>query len=266
MTHSGPRLAIIGALFLGASALVACTAEEAISKADFEAVNQQVAALKQQVTTKDKEAADAQQKLKDSQAEAEKKLKDVQSVSTLLGARPGPTPTPRPAPTPLPAGVAPPPPRQPPASYREAVPFTFFIETLTTSNLYTYGMQGVIPGGQGVCNETSIFKRGLRIVWRFEVFDTATGKRIISDDEATIKVAIPNATDLTARFSQRGGGRVPDAPWMWAAAWDIPPDWPLGTLDYTINVAHKDGRNFTWKQPGLVYPDGTEDSRVRIIN
>ncbi|MBI2321486.1 MAG: hypothetical protein HYU88_05205 [Chloroflexi bacterium] len=141
------------------------------------------------------------------------------------------------------------------------MPFAFYVETLATAHVYKYGVASTVA-----CTPSSVFKRGMRIVWRFEVFDTSTGKRLTDKDGATIKVQIPNGDEETARFSQRAGGRVPDAPFMWSAAWDIPPDYPLGSFDYAIAVTAKDGRKGTFKQPALVNPAQNLDSKVKIIN
>lgn len=244
------KMAAVAVLGLAVSSLVACAAEDAISKADFEALGQQVAATKQQLAAKEKEAADAQQK-----------LKDAQSVKALTVAKPGATPTPAPPPTPLPAGTAPPPPRVSPASYREAVPFSFYVETILSENVYSGGWNSTLG-----CAPSSVFKRGMSVVFRYEIFDMATGRRLIDTDEPTVKIKVPNQPEITSRFSQRGGGRAPDAPWMWSGRWDVPHDYPLGAVDYTISVATKDGRNFTWKQPALVNEAAKTDSRLRIMD
>ena len=60
---------------------------------------------------------------------------------------------------------------------------------------------------------------------------------------------------------------MPDAPWMWAAGWDIPPDYPLGALDYSIVVTTKDGRTDTWKIPALIQKIANGiDSRVLVVD
>ncbi|MBI2912062.1 MAG: hypothetical protein HYY05_07955 [Chloroflexi bacterium] len=246
----GQKLALVGALGLAASLLAACAASEGISQADFEAVSRQVAAKDQQLAEKDKELAAAQQK-----------LKEKEGVTTLIGAIAKATPTPAPTATPLPIGAAPPPPRVVPVAYREPVPFTVYVETLATANVYQYGIASTVP-----CTESSVFKRGQRIVWRFNVVDTSTGKHLVGDAGEVVKLRLAHGEEVTGRFSQRAGGRVPDAPWMWNAAWDIPPTYPLGGLDYVFNIATKDGREFTWKVPAMVAADGSFDTRVKIID
>ncbi len=91
-----------------------------------------------------------------------------------------------------------------------------------------------------------------------------TGKRVTDKDDATVTINIPKADPITSRFSQRGGGRTPGAPFMWSGGWDIPLDYPVGSLDYTITVKTKDGRTATWQTPAITSPDS--DSRVKIIS
>ena len=180
-------------------------------------------------------------------------------VTTLIGAKVMPTPTVAPPPTPLPPGAPTAAPRVVPASYAEpAGPFTFYVETLATNSLGIDGWSSTVA-----CTPNSVFKRGMKLVWRFEVFDMSTGKRLIGQDGEKVVVKLPHGEDITARFSQRGGGSAPDAPWMWSAAWNIPLEYPIGSLDYTIEVTSKDGRSSTFKTPAVV--SSTTDSRVKII-
>lgn len=280
-TRSGVRLWLLtlGIALLGLS-LLACSG--GVSQADYDAARsqvtqeqQKVTALQQQLSEKLREISDLQAKAAVSagdttklqaeiatrQAEADdlrQKLGDLADVTVLIGARPMPTPTPRPTPTPLPAGVSPPPPAQPDASVvDEVIPFTFYVETLATGSVSKYGFAS-FPS----CVPNSIFQRGTKLVWRFEAFDTSTGKRVTSlDQDTTVKVLLPHGEELTARYSKRGG----TGPWMWAAAWDIPPDYPLGPFDYKLQVT-KGGRTGTFAQPALVNADRGIDSRVQVID
>ena len=175
-------------------------------------------------------------------------------ITALIGAQ-------KVAPPPKPAG---PPPRSPhttPASYYERVgPFFFYVETLTSLNPSRYGVLSTVP-----CIQSGVFKRGMRLVFRYEVLDVSTGKRITDKDGATTKVRLQHGEELTARWAIRGSAAaLPDSAWMWDVAWDIPPDYPVGSLDYTITVSTKDGRTGTFIPPIQKTP--TSDTRVRIID
>ena len=173
----------------------------------------------------------------------------------VLGVKKGPLPPP-------PSGGPPkPPPHPTPASYYEPVgPFFFYVETLTSTGPSRYGFTPTQP-----CIQSGVFKRGMRIVFRFEVLDTSTGKRVTDKDGATLKVVLPHGEEVAARWAIRGSvAAMPDSAWMWDSSWDIPPDYPLGSFDYRIAVATKDGRTATFKPP--IQKAKTADSLVRIID
>src|SRR5215467_12583607 len=176
-------------------------------------------------------------------------------ITTLIGAEKLP-----PAPPPAPGGS----PGQKlttPASYYEPVgPFFFYVETLTGNGPSKYGVAPTVA-----CIQSGVFKRGMRLVVRFEVLDTSTGKRVTDKDGANIKMILPHGEEVIARWTIRGSAAaLPDSAWMWDTTWDIPSDYPVGTLDYKIMVTTKDGRTATFTPP--VMKTKTADTRVRIID
>ena len=177
-------------------------------------------------------------------------------VTTLIGAQklaPPPPPVP---------SATPPPKRTTPASYYEPVgPFFFYVETLTANEMPNkYGFAPTVA-----CIQSGVFKRGMKIVVRFEVLDTKTAKRVTDKDEANIKMILPHGEEVIARWTIRGSAAaLPDSAWMWDTSWDIPPDYPVGSLDYRIVVTTKDGRTGTFTPPIQKTP--TADTRVRIID
>jgi hypothetical protein len=182
----------------------------------------------------------------------------VSSAATIvLGVRQE-APPPPPAP---PAGTPARPRLATPASYYEPVsPFFFYVETLTSTGPSKYGFIPTQP-----CIQSGVFKRGMRLVVRFEILDTSTGKRITDKDGATIKLVLPHGEEIPGRWTIRGGvNALPDSAWMWDTSWDIPPDYPLGSFDYRITIATKDGRKTTFSPP--IQKATTADSRVRIID
>jgi hypothetical protein len=183
-------------------------------------------------------------------------------VIPLLGAKSVTPAPPAPTPTPLPAGVTPPPKATPPASYYQTVgPYFIYVETLATTTVSKYNVASSIS-----CTPSGAFARGQRIVFRYDVVDMATGKRLTDQDSATIvKVVLPNGDESVGRWSQRGGGQVPDAPWMFSSNWDIPTDYPLGAVDYKIVITPKDGKSFTWSPPYLTSVPLKEDTRPKVI-
>ncbi|MBI2872280.1 MAG: hypothetical protein HYY00_03715 [Chloroflexi bacterium] len=281
------KLAAFGLLVLALAVVVACGG---VSQTEFDAAKkdaadqaQKAAALQQQLSSNIQQLSQLQQqvaakegdvkKAQDQLAAKEKELDDLQKAAgKLAGAtvlqysKIVPTPTPRPTPTPLPAGVTPPPAAKPDAAFlNEVLPFAIYAETLGTTSVSKYGYAAYGYNEFSLCNPQAIFNRGSKLVWRFEVIDTSTGKRITSEEGATVKVKVPGIDAMTARYSKRAGV----GPWTWAVGWDIPPDYPLGSLDWSITVATKDGRNYEWRPPFVNKP-GTEtsrpeDSRVQIV-
>jgi len=117
-------------------------------------------------------------------------------------------------------------------------PFTMYMTVLATGPSQ-YGLF-TAPG----CVADSIFKRGMKLVWRFEVYDIANGKRLTDRDGSRVSITLPDGTTEQARFEPRGpaGQVAPDAPWTWVAVWNIPLDYPLGPVDYRVDVGTADGR------------------------
>ncbi len=278
------KLAAFGLLAGAVLLVVACGG---VSQADLDAAKAQLAteqlktaALQKEVSTRIGELTTLQQqvtaakgdttKLQEQVTAKEKEIVDLnkaagalQGVTVLIGAKAVPTPTPRPTPTPPPAGFVPPPPAKPDAAFlNEVVPFAFYVETLATSGVSTYGLIS-FP----YCVPNSQFKRGTILVWRFEVFDTSTGKRVTGEEGAKVEIVLPHGEKITPRYTKRGG----IGPWMWGGAFTIPLDYPLGTFDYQIVVTAKDGRTGTFDQDkvALVRPASATavaiDSRVQIL-
>ena len=135
-----------------------------------------------------------------------------------------------------------------------------YVETLTADRPSIYGYLAA----RG-CQPSGTFKRGERLVFRFEALDISTGKTVTPVEAVSVKVRLPFLGDMDADFKQRGDGSVPDAPWTWDFCWDVPLDYPLGTLDYGIVISTKNGRSGVWKPPALVDPKRGIDSRPQII-
>jgi hypothetical protein len=189
------------------------------------------------------------------QAKPQVSAQDRESGATMiLGAK-------KQAPPPPLAGAPPRSPHTTPASYYEPVgPFFFYVETLTSLGPSKYGLVPTVS-----CTQSGVFERGMRMVVRFEILDTKTGKRVTDRDGATIKLRLPHGEEIPGRWTIRGSAAaLPDSAWMWDTSWDIPPDYPVGSLDYSIVITAKDGRTATFIPPMQKTP--TSDTRVRIVD
>jgi hypothetical protein len=230
------RIAIVA---LSALLVAGCAAD--VTEEDLAALQQQLDAERERAVLLEGEAADLKTQLQQATADAEA---DADADIHVLQAARGNVELP-PPPAPPPAGApAPPPPPQPGAEYFErAGEFAFYVEPLTASGVSEFGYQY-----EAGCVLNNNFKRGSKMVWRVEVIDLATGQRVMPDD-AELHVALPHGEDRNMRFGQRGGGRVEGAPFMWVTSWNIPPDYPVGSLDFAVVVNHNDGRSQTWRMP-----------------
>jgi hypothetical protein len=233
---------VMGALVLAACGDGTATDEErAALEAELAAERERATLLESEVQTALGQAADLQGQLEELATDDE----DFTVIQAVRG------------------NVEPPPPRppadpdaprpEPGPEYSEPIgDFAFYVEVLTASGVSDFDYQY-----EEGCVLNNNFKRGSKMVWRVEVIDMATGLRVMDEDGA-VTVSLPHGEDADLRFSQRGGGRVEGAPWMWGGAWNIPPDYPVGTLDFEVVVTHSDGRTASWRLP-------YEGTQVQIV-
>ncbi len=214
------KLAAWAGLLGAALALGACSSGP--SQADYDAVKKQLA------------DAQTQNASLQTQLQAEKNKSANQVV--ILGAVPN-------APPPANPPSAPPPAPPVPDAVKAPVAFSFYVDTVTSAP----GESQFHVDPTVACAQTNIFKRGMRITWRFMATDDSTGKRITSDDVDSAVVRLATGQEIKASFEPAGPPNVPDS-WFWHAAWDIPMDYPLGTLNYTIEIKTKSGQTATFKQ------------------
>ena len=175
----------------------------------------------------------------------------------ILGAIPDAPPRVRPAPTPTPAGYVPPPPPTPPAP--EVRELTFYVDTVTAGA----GESEYNVDGNLLCTRTSAFARGMHVVWRMYVYDNS-GTEVQGDRIESATLVLPGVAEpINFRYGRHGS--TDDAPWFYTAAWDIPPDYPIGAIDYAINVKTKDGLEGTFKEIPVFAPDRGIESRLQVI-
>lgn len=251
---SARKIAKVSALALFGAGIglfgIACGGDD-VSQKDYDKVQQELQDKQAETTQLQQQVADLQKK-----AAATPEAKGGGLIAAV-------SVTPRPTNTPLPAGAtAPPAPAREtaPASYYEkAGDYFIYVETLATTTASKYNVASNLA-----CTPSGTFARGQRIVWRYEVLDVSTGKRVTDKDTGvTVKVVLPNGDESAGRFSQRGG--TPGAPFMFSSNWDIPLDFPLGSVDYKITIT-KDGKTTTWKPPALVRTgESAIDTRPKVV-
>ncbi len=204
-------------------------------------------ALKTKLTAKEQELAAAQQKVTDLQKQLRTATAPVgatDETAPIFGARKAPPTDPLPLPATLPIPV----PEGLPASYEQPVgPYTMYVEHVAATTASKYGLLASLG-----CVQQNVFKRGMKMVFRMEFYDMATGKRVTPQDQAIVKVKLGSGEEIPLGFSRRGGrSGPPDAPWQWVTAWHIPTDYPLGSVDYSVLLTAKNGETTTLKPPVL---------------
>ncbi|MBI4187493.1 MAG: hypothetical protein HY530_08340 [Chloroflexi bacterium] len=265
---------LLAVLVIVASLASAC----GVPQKDVEALKQQLetakaqaqnaATLQTQVTAKEQEITALKQEL-----EAAKALgKDVAALQAQITAKEQelatlkknmvwtiiPNAPPRqPAPPPTPGAPPPPPPPTPPPA--KTVPLFFYVDTVTAGP----GESKYNVDASRYCVINGVFKRGMHIVWRMEVVDTTTSKVLQKTDVSSAVLKLPHGETKNFNFGRHGA--TEDAPWFWTAAWDAPPDYPLGVLDFTIEVTTNDGKTGTFKQIPVSLPARGIESRLTII-
>ena len=202
-----------------------------------------VDALKQQLAAKEQEATKAKQDL-----ETAKKNTAWSIIPNAPPRAPAPPPQP---------GTTPPPPPVPPAP--KTVPLFFYVDTVTAGP----GESKYNVDASRYCQISGTFKRGMHIVWRMEVVETSTGKVLQATDVKSAALKLPNGE--TKNFNYGRHGATADAPWFWTTAWDVTPDYPLGTLDFTVEVTTNDGKMGTFKQIPVSAPERGIESRLTIV-
>lgn len=93
-------------------------------------------------------------------------------------------------------------------------------------------------GGQ-VCVLGNRFPRNSEIVWRARVFDPATETEL-DDGSASVEVRLADGQVFEMRYGPHPRENPTD--FFWTTAFDIPIDYPSGTLNYEIVATSTDGR------------------------
>lgn len=208
---------------------------------------EQLDAAQKQVATEQEKTKALQQQLSAAQAKEAGK-------QPILGAVPNAPP--RATAVPPKPGITPPPPPKPPAP--EVREITFYVDTVTAGA----GESKFNVDADRYCVINSTFRRGMHIVWRMYAWDN-TGKELQEADVDTALLKLPHGEEAKFRWGRHGA--TEDAPWFWTAAWDVPMQYPLGALAFTINVSTKNGKKGIFKQIPVSMPERGIESRLQII-
>lgn len=124
------------------------------------------------------------------------------------------------------------------------------------------------------CALSSIYQRGEMVVWRAKLVDPATGLHLPADtpgllaspptdDEMaalvagyTVEIRLEDGQVFPMHFG--GHGRPDPLDFFWTYGWDIPLDYPTGSISYTIEAVDGNGRT------GLFNPTEISVSKLTI--
>jgi hypothetical protein len=100
-----------------------------------------------------------------------------------------------------------------------------------------------IPGDQRasrVCVQQSRFARNSEIVWRARVMDPITGVQLDEAALASVQVRLADGQVLDMRYGPHPRDNPTD--FFWTTAFDVPADYPTGTLGYEVIATGIDGQ------------------------
>ncbi len=167
-------------------------------------------------------------------------------ANTLLYAKPNSPP--KATPTALPAGAVPPAPAVAPPAEKTDV--FLYVDTVTAGN----GESKFNIDPSRNCTITGVIKRGMHLVFRMKGVDVASGKTLTGENVKDALVKIPGQPEMKMRYAKHADD------WHWGgAAWDVPMDYPLGAVDFSVEVTTNEGKKGLFKQMVI------GDSRLTVI-
>jgi hypothetical protein len=104
-----------------------------------------------------------------------------------------------------------------------------------------------IPEAEGtsVCVQQSRFARNSEIVWRARIIDPVSGDELGDDALESVVVNLGDGQTLDMRYGPHPRDNPTDS--FWTTSFDIPVDYPTGSLDYEIVAAATDERTASFR-------------------
>lgn len=118
-----------------------------------------------------------------------------------------------------------------------------------------------------ICALTSQWHRGEEVTWRIRIWDPETGNQLPANPEdlvaskpdpdqltklvegITATVHLSDGQSFPMRFGGHPGGDKPRTDYFWAGVWEIPADYPTGTLEDWVTVEWTSGGKTGTSQP-----------------
>jgi hypothetical protein len=112
------------------------------------------------------------------------------------------------------------------------------------------------------CIQLSRFAHNEEVVWRVKVVDPATGEPM---DDTTLESVQVVMGDQTLDLHYGPHPRENPVDNFWTVGWEVPEDYPSGTVSYTVEATATDGRTGTWEQFGVEAAMLTVTDEVREV-
>jgi plastocyanin len=96
------------------------------------------------------------------------------------------------------------------------------------------------------CLSISIAHRGELVVWRDRIVDPKTGKDLTDKDIKSATAILPDGQKFTLTYGGHPGGGTP-TDYFWSGIWEVPLNYPTGSLGYEVQAVANDGRTGSFK-------------------
>jgi hypothetical protein len=93
---------------------------------------------------------------------------------------------------------------------------------------------------ENTCVLTNRFRHEQQVVWRIKVIDPLTGEEMGDDALQSVEIMMPDGQVFEAEFGPHPARDPVDD--YWSFDWMVPPDYPTGIVNYTIEAVTNDGR------------------------
>jgi hypothetical protein len=112
------------------------------------------------------------------------------------------------------------------------VAYAWDVITLTSSG-------GKVRPVTGVCVQQSVFRRGNQVIFQAVTTRSKDGKVMNGRDFGRMVVRIPGQQEIVMTFRPLGGRPDATSPWVWVGVWNVPDDFPLGSMSYEVVAVTK---------------------------
>lgn len=106
------------------------------------------------------------------------------------------------------------------------------------------------------CVLTSQFKRQEHVVWRVRIVGDG-GENLGEDAIDSVEVEIPSGEKFEMEFGTHPRREPTDS--FWATSWQVPADYPTGSIGYKVVAVDKAGNSHEWQ------PFNVANSKLTVI-